>query len=48
MFSPAGVRRILEENQARKVDHTYLIYALLTLEIWHQTFLDKPGEEVVL
>ncbi len=48
LFDPAFVQRILKENASGAVDHTYLIYALLNLEIWQQTFLDNPGVEVTL
>ena len=48
LFRPEAIRRILHENQANMVDHTFLIYALLTLEIWQQTFIDRPAEQVVL
>jgi asparagine synthase (glutamine-hydrolysing) len=48
LFEPAFVQRILKENESGAIDHTYLIYALLNLEIWQQTFLDRPGQEVTL
>ena len=48
LFEPAFVKRILKENESGAIDHTYLIYALLNLEIWQQTFLDRPGQEVTL
>lgn len=46
LFDPAAVREILAENEANRADHAYLIYSLLTLELWQQTFIDRPGEEV--
>ena len=46
LFDPAAVRQVLRENESGTNDHTYLIYALLNLEIWQQTFLDNPGVEV--
>ena len=46
LFDPDFVQRILAENESGTIDHTYLIYALLNLEIWQQTFLDRPAEEV--
>jgi asparagine synthase (glutamine-hydrolysing) len=46
LFEPAFVKRLLKENESGAIDHTYLIYALLNLEIWQQTFIDRPGEEV--
>jgi asparagine synthase (glutamine-hydrolysing) len=48
LFDPRAVERVLEENRAGRVDHAYLIYALLNLELWMQTFLDRPGVEVSL
>ena len=39
---------LIEENRANRADHAYLIYALLTLEIWQRTFLDRPAEELTL
>jgi len=46
LFDPVVVRRLLADNAAGRSDHVYLIYALLTLEIWMRTFLDRPGIEV--
>jgi asparagine synthase (glutamine-hydrolysing) len=48
LFDPIAVTRIIEENRANRADHAYLIYALLSLEIWQQTFIDRPGEEANL
>ncbi|MBK8267702.1 MAG: asparagine synthase (glutamine-hydrolyzing) [Planctomycetes bacterium] len=48
LFNPAAVQRVLGENASGRADHAYLIYALFTLEIWMQTFLDRPGEQVSL
>jgi asparagine synthase (glutamine-hydrolysing) len=45
LFRPEAVRRIIEENRSNRADHAYLIYALITLEIWMQTFLDRRGEQ---
>ena len=46
VFDPAEVRRVLDENASGSADHAYLIYALLTFELWSQSFLDRPGEGV--
>jgi asparagine synthase (glutamine-hydrolysing) len=46
LFDYQFVGRALDANHSGRADHTYLIYALLTLEIWMQTFLDRPGIEV--
>ncbi len=44
LFDPAEVRRIIAANDAGAEDNALRIWALLTLEIWQQTFLDAgPG-----
>ena len=48
LFQPEFVQQILNENDSGQADHAYLIYALLNLELWQQTFLDRPGVEVSL
>ncbi len=48
LFDADVVARVLDENKRDIADHAYLIYALLTLELWQQTYLDRPGEEVTL
>jgi asparagine synthase (glutamine-hydrolysing) len=48
LFDPDAVARVLAENDANRADHSYLLYCLLTLEIWQQTFLDRPGAEIEL
>jgi asparagine synthase (glutamine-hydrolysing) len=44
LFNPAAVARLLSDNDAGVADHAYLIYALLTLEIWMQTFVDQRAK----
>ncbi len=48
IFRPEIIRSIVQENNENKADHTYLIYALLSLELWQQTFIDNPGIEVIV
>jgi len=48
LLNPAVVARLLDENRRNEADHAYLIYALLTLELWMQTYVDRPGIEVTL
>ena len=43
LFAPTAVQQILTENETGAADHAYLIYALIVLEVWTMTFLDKPG-----
>jgi asparagine synthase (glutamine-hydrolysing) len=44
LFEPQAVARLLVDNDAGRADHAYLIYALLTLEIWMQTFVDQRAK----
>jgi len=39
-FQPAAIQRMLADHRSGIEDHTYRIWALLTLEIWHRTFID--------
>lgn len=48
LFDPAAVARLIAENDAQRADHSYLLYCLVTLEVWQQTFLDRPGVEIAL
>lgn len=48
LFEPAAVHRMIEENQCNRTDHSYFIYALLTLELWMQTFIDQPGKQTTI
>jgi asparagine synthase (glutamine-hydrolysing) len=40
-FQPAAVRAMIEEDRKGEGDHTLRIWALLTLELWHRTFIDS-------
>lgn len=48
LFAPEAVDRILRENREGIRDHGYLIYALLTMDVWMRTFIDTPGQEVAI
>ena len=48
LLEPSAVQRVLAENASGRADHAHLIYALLNLELWMQTFLDRPAVEVTL
>jgi asparagine synthase (glutamine-hydrolysing) len=43
-FDPSGIRALVEDDRAGRADNTYRIWALLTLELWHQAFGDRAGE----
>ena len=40
LFDPDAVQRLVGDNQRGKEDNSYQIWALLTLELWMQTFLE--------
>jgi len=48
LFNADVITTVVEDNKANRADHAYLLFALLTLEMWMQTFLDRPGVEVKL
>ena len=39
-MKPQAVARLLGDNDAGRASHAYLIYALLTLEIWMQSLVN--------
>ena len=45
-FRAEAVRNLLEDHQAGRYDHSYRLWALLVLELWHREWIDRPGVEV--
>ena len=43
-FMKKSVERLLREHIDGKADHSYRIWALLFLELWHRMFIDGGGE----
>jgi hypothetical protein len=43
LFQPAEVARLIKENATGQQDHTLRLWALLSLEVWQQVFLDEPA-----
>jgi hypothetical protein len=41
LFRPSEVRRIVNANLAGREDYNLQVLHLLTLEMWHQTFIDS-------
>lgn len=41
LFDLGYVRTIMEEHRAGRHDHSYRIWTLMVLEIWHQLFIDR-------
>ena len=48
LFDHAAVQAVVTQNKSDAADHSNLIYGLLNLELWQQTFMDRPGELVSL
>ncbi|HEX3249066.1 MAG TPA: asparagine synthase (glutamine-hydrolyzing) [Pyrinomonadaceae bacterium] len=43
-FEPSYIKVILDEHERGRRDHSYSLWALLMLELWHRQFLDsKPS-----
>ena len=40
-FNPGVIQQMVKEHQNEMQDHSLRIWALLTLEIWHQIFIDQ-------
>jgi len=40
LFDPAAVRRLIQSNATGREDNAFRIWALLTLELWQQAFID--------
>jgi asparagine synthase (glutamine-hydrolysing) len=40
-FKPAVLKRIYDEHQSGKTDHSSRIWALVVLEQWHRVFVDS-------
>lgn len=40
-FHEPTLRRLIEEHQSGKRDHTHRLWSLLTFEIWHRVFIDQ-------
>lgn len=42
-FRPAAVRRLVEDQRSGRVDRPFPVWALLTLELWMQCFMDSAA-----
>lgn len=48
-FEPSYIKVLLDEHERGRRDHSYSLWALLMLELWHRQFLDaKPTHVPVL
>jgi asparagine synthase (glutamine-hydrolysing) len=44
-FDPRAIGRLVSDDREGRADNTYRIWALVTLELWHQIFLDGEAAE---
>lgn len=42
-FDPSRVRELVDDHQRGVRDHSYRLWALLALELWHRQFIDGGG-----
>jgi asparagine synthase (glutamine-hydrolysing) len=40
-FESSTVRKLIADDREGRADNTYRIWALMTLELWHRTFIDR-------
>jgi asparagine synthase (glutamine-hydrolysing) len=45
-FEYGFVRRLIDENLSGREDNSLKVFQLLTLELWHQAFVDKAQENL--
>ncbi|MDX1964662.1 MAG: asparagine synthase (glutamine-hydrolyzing) [Pirellulales bacterium] len=43
LFQPAGVRKLINQHQSGEFDHSYLLWAILFLEMWCREYLDTSA-----
>jgi asparagine synthase (glutamine-hydrolysing) len=43
-FEYGFVRRLIDENLSGREDNSLKVFQLLTLELWHRAFIDKPQQ----
>jgi asparagine synthase (glutamine-hydrolysing) len=47
LFDPTEVRRLIDADAEGREDNALRVWALLTLELWQQTFVDASGREAL-
>jgi asparagine synthase (glutamine-hydrolysing) len=43
LFEPSAVASLIEENRARRVDASYVLWGLMAIEMWLRLFADAPA-----
>lgn len=44
LYDPKQVRQMVQEDRAGKNDHSMWLWTLVTVELWHRTFLDRTPD----
>jgi asparagine synthase (glutamine-hydrolysing) len=39
-FNATSVRRLIDEHQSVRADHSHTLWALVMLELWHRAYMD--------
>jgi len=47
VFRPEPIARLMREHMAGRVDHSYRLWLLLNLEIWHEVNIEGRSVEAV-
>ena len=42
-FEPAAVRKLIRDHLSGRFDHSYRLWALLVLELWHRQYIDSAS-----
>ncbi|HEX7331552.1 MAG TPA: asparagine synthase (glutamine-hydrolyzing) [Pyrinomonadaceae bacterium] len=45
-INPRYLNVLLDEHERGRRDHSYALWNLFMLELWHRTFVDQPGTQV--
>jgi len=45
-FLPDAVQTLIKNNDSGKIDASYTLFSLISIEIWCQNFIDKPLKEL--
>lgn len=45
VFRPEAVERLIDEHQQTRINHAHQLWALLTLEMWFQTYIDRSPHD---
>ncbi|NQW46060.1 MAG: hypothetical protein HQ462_11740, partial [Deltaproteobacteria bacterium] len=41
LFNPSAVSNLIKRDRAKQIDATFLIFSMMSIEMWCRQFLDK-------